>query len=154
MTPIWVTVLVAVISLFAALSAQWVSGVNQRKLALIDRDTKRDERRLQAREEACAKFLVAARALQSAARAGADLDAVDGRLTVVREAAAFVELHAPELADGPLPAVLTAAGRWHSLQLGHPAASPVVKEADAEFEQALVKLRDLMRESLGIGGGR
>ncbi|ANZ35934.1 hypothetical protein BBK82_07415 [Lentzea guizhouensis] len=149
MTPIWVTVLVAVISLFAALSAQWVSGVNQRKLAVIDRDAKRDERQLQSREDACAKFLVTVRAFQSAARAGADPDALEGRLNTLREAAAFVELHAPKLADGPLTAVLTAASRWYSLLLNHSVTSPVIRETDGDFDQALVTLRDLMREELG-----
>jgi hypothetical protein len=61
------------------------------------------------------------RRFQSAARAGADLDALESRLNTLREAAAFVELHAPKLADGPLTAVLTAAGRWYSLLLNHSA---------------------------------
>ncbi|MFS8105134.1 hypothetical protein LFM09_49385 [Lentzea alba] len=123
--------------------------MNQRKLALIDRDAKRDERQLQAREDACTKFLVAARAFQGAGRASVDLDALEGRLNELKKAAAFVELHAPKLADGLLAAVSVAAGRWHSLVLSHRAPSPVVKESDDDFEHALVKLRDLMRENLG-----
>lgn len=149
MNPVWLTVLVAAISLVSALSSQWVGGYNQRKLATVDRAFKRDERQLQAREEACRSFLATARAFQSAARSRTAREGLEDQLTALREAAAHIELNAPELADGPLAAVLTAAERWHDLLVSNPATAPVIKEADDDFQQALTKLRDLMREQLG-----
>src|SRR4051812_29024138 len=101
MTPIWVTVLVAVISMVASLSSslssQWVGGVNQRKLALIDREAKRDERQQQSRADSCMRFLVAARTFQSTARSSAASEGIDGHLNTLKEAAAYIELQAPEL---------------------------------------------------------
>lgn len=146
MNPVWVTVLVAVIGLSGPLSSQWVNAVNQRRLAVIERDSKRAERQLQSREDAYAKFLVAARAFQAAMRSNAGGE--DKRLDALREAAAYIELNAPELADGPLSPVIAEAERWTNLSATNSRTAPVVREVDADFQHALKKLRGLMREDI------
>jgi len=135
---------VAVLSPFGALGAQWLNTVRAFRLAEIERRAKREERHQQNREDTYAKFLVAARALLPSLRAGTGAAA----LAALRDAAAYIELNAPELADGALAAVLDSGERWAELVLTNPATAPVVKEADEEFHRAVRTLRDLMRNDL------
>jgi hypothetical protein len=150
-TPIWVTVLVAVLSVFGALGAQWLSSLRTYRLAGIERDAKREERHQQNREDTYAKFLVAARALPPVLRTGVDPEAGETCLNSLRDAAAYIELNAPELADGPSAAVLDAAERWRNLTLTNSLAAPVVAEAGTAFHDAVSALRELMRTDLGAG---
>lgn len=149
MIPIWVTIVVAALSALGALGAQWLNSVRSYRLAEIERSAQREERHQRNREDTFAKFLVAARAFRPALRSATGSDTGDAALSSLRDAAAYIELNAPELADGPLAAVLDAAERLHGLVGSNPATAPAVKEADAEFQQALSDLRDLMRDDLG-----
>ncbi|WP_090005576.1 hypothetical protein [Lentzea albidocapillata] len=144
MTPIWVTMLVAVLSVFGALGAQWLNTMRAFRLAEIERRAKREERHQQNREDTYAKFLVAARALRPALRSGTG----EAALAALRDAAAYIELNAPELADRALAAVLDSGERWAELVLTSPPTAPVIKEADEEFHQAVRAMRDLMRNDL------
>ena len=138
--------LVAVLSVFGALGAQWLNTVRTFRLAEIERRAKREERRQQNREDTYAKFLVAARAVRPALRSAAGTS--ETTLAALRDAAAYIELNAPELADGALVAVLDSAERWAELVLSNPPTAPVVKEADEEFHHAVRAMRDLMRNDL------
>lgn len=136
--------LVAVLSVFGALGAQWLNTMRAFRLAEIERRTKREERHQQNREDTYAKFLVAARALRPAVRSGGS----EAALAALRDAAAYIELNAPELADRALTAVLDSGERWAELVLSNPATAPVIKEADEEFHHAVRTMRDLMRNDL------
>lgn len=138
--------LVAVLSVFGALGAQWLNTVRAFRLAEVERRAKREERHQQNREDTYAKFLVAARALRPALRSAAGTS--EAALAALRDAAAYIELNAPELADRALAAVLDSAERWNELVLSNPATAPVVKEADEEFHHAVRTMRDLMRNDL------
>lgn len=140
------------LSVFGALSAQRLSSLHTYRLAGIERDAKREERHQQNREDTYAKFLVAARALPPALRAGVNAEVADSCLDSLRDAAAYIELNAPELADGPLAAVLDAGERWRTLTVTNPSAAPVVAEASTMFHQAVRTLRGLMRTDLGTDG--
>jgi hypothetical protein len=150
-TPIWVTIVVAALSALGALSAQWLNSLRSYRLAEIERGAKREERHQQNREDTYARFLVAARAFRPALRSETNSESGGTALSSLRDAAAYIELNAPELADGPLAAVLDNAERLHGLVVSNPATAPVVKEADLEYQQALSDLRDLMRADLGTG---
>ncbi|SMC71372.1 hypothetical protein SAMN05660733_01440 [Lentzea albidocapillata] len=138
--------LVAVLSVFGALGAQWLNTMRAFRLAEIERRAKREERHQQNREDTYAKFLVAARALRPALRSAAGTG--EAALAALRDAAAYIELNAPELADRALAAVLDSGERWAELVLTSPATAPVIKEADEEFHQAVRTMRDLMRNDL------
>ncbi|GGU67350.1 hypothetical protein GCM10010178_68970 [Lentzea flava] len=138
--------LVAVLSVFGALGAQWLNSVRAFRLAEIERRAKREERLQQNRADTYAKFLVAARALRPALRSGAGTG--EAALATLRDAAAYIELNAPELADGALAAVLDTGERWSELVLSNPPTAPAVTEADEEFHHAVRTLRDLMRKDL------
>ncbi|MFS8104541.1 hypothetical protein LFM09_46310 [Lentzea alba] len=138
------TMLVAVLSVLGALGAQWLNTMRAFRLAEIERRAKREERHQQNREDTYAKFLVAARALRPALRSGT----TEAALAALRDAAAYIELNAPELAEGALTAVLDSGERWAELVLSNPATAPVIKEAEEEFHHAVRTMRDLMRNDL------
>jgi hypothetical protein len=151
MNPIWLTVVVALISPLGALGAQQVAAVRAYRLAETERDARRDDQAHQNREEAYAKVLAAARMMKTTVR-GMSAPAGDQPPRVVlHDAAAHVELHAPDLADGPLVAVLDAADRMASLALNERSTAAVVKEAEQEFDVAVQTLRAGMRDDLGTG---
>lgn len=64
------------------------------------------------------------------------------------DAASYVEMYAPDLADGPLANILEAAERLHRLVLSNPLTAPVVREAELEYQQALIRMRDAIRHDL------
>jgi hypothetical protein len=144
-----VTFVVAALSFLGALGAQWLGGRQSDRRVEIEQRAKREERLRQHREETNAAFLVAARAFQRVLRSATEAEAGGEALSSLRDAAAYIELNAPELADGPLLGVLDAAERLHSLVGRYSVSAPVITEADAEFQQALNDLRDLMRGDLG-----
>ncbi|WP_419702928.1 hypothetical protein [Promicromonospora sp. NFX87] len=151
MIPIWVTIVVAVLSTLGALGAQWLNGRQSDRRVEIEQRAKREERLQQHREETNAAFLIAARSFQRAIRSASSIDAGDDALNSLRDTATYIELNAPELADGPLASVLDAAVRLHDLVIRNAPTAPAVQEADAEFRQALGHLVELMRDNLGTG---
>ncbi|XVV00729.1 hypothetical protein ACQPW3_25270 [Actinosynnema sp. CA-248983] len=142
MTPIWPTIVVAaltsVLALVGALGSQWLTANRADRRLALERDVRLADRNRQSREDAYAKFLTAARAFPAG----------DAALTSLEDAAAYIELHAPTIADGPMTATLDAARRLSTLLQGTPGTSPVVLEARTEYQTALRELRDRMRADL------
>lgn len=147
-TPIWLTIVVAVLSVSGALAAQWLASSRAYRLALIERETRRAERDRQSREDAYTKFLAAARAIKPGKQPTADPSATESASTALREAAAHIELYSPDLAEGPLAVALAAAERLLTLPLAMSPSAPAVREAEREFDEALAKLRRAMHSDL------
>lgn len=146
-TPIWLTIVVAVLSVSGALAAQWLAGSRAYRLAVIERDFRREDRDRQNREDAFAKFLVAARAVPPI-MAAADEAAAESALAALRDAAAYIELNASDVADGPLGAVLQAAQRLRAVVPANSHPVPLVQEARREYLDALSALRNRLRDDL------
>lgn len=68
-----------------------------------------------------------------------------------RQAAAHIELHEPELADGPIKKTLTAADRLLLVRKRNGPASQVVVEAESEYVEAVMTVRSSMAESRNSG---
>lgn len=148
MTPIWLTIVVAVLSVSGALTAQWIASARAYRLAMIERETRRAEHNRQSREDAYTKFLAAARAIKPARLPTADGSSTESASTALREAAAHIELYSPDLAEGPLAVALTAAERLRTLSLEMSPSASVVSEAEHEYDEALGKLRRAMHTDL------
>ncbi|KAA5834563.1 hypothetical protein F1721_12920 [Saccharopolyspora hirsuta] len=141
-TPGYVTVLVALISSLGALAGVWLTAARTDKRSAQERDDRRFEKAKELQEERFAKFLVPARRLTSA------LDSPGSVLEPLREAAAHIELHEPDLADGPVRAVLDAADRLLLVRRRNSAGSQVVVEAETEYRDAVAAVRGSMKERL------
>lgn len=153
-TPIWLTIVVAVLSVSGALASQWLASLRAYRLATVERDFRREERDRQNREDTFAKFLVAARAIPPIVVA-ADETSAESALAALRDAAAYIELNAPEVADGSLSGVLDAAQRLRAVALANSPSVPVVQEAQREYLDKLSALRNRMRDDLrAVTGGR
>ncbi|MEO6087805.1 MAG: hypothetical protein ABIQ18_32305 [Umezawaea sp.] len=75
-------------------------------------------------------------------------------MAALREAAAYIELNAPEVADGPLTGVLDAAQLLRTVALANSPSVPVVQEAQREYLDTLNALRNRMRDNLrAVTGG-
>lgn len=151
-TPIWLTIVVAVLSVGGALASQWLASLRAYRLATIERDFQREDRDRRNREDAFAKFLVAARAIPSTVVA-VDETSAESALAALRDAAAYIELNAPEVADGPLGGVLDAAQRLRAVALANSRSVPVFQEVEREYLDALSALRNRMRDDLRVVNG-
>ncbi|WP_297551355.1 hypothetical protein [Amycolatopsis sp.] len=152
MNPIWLTIVLAVLSPVSALAGTWIAGVRTYRLARLTVDTGREDSNHKSREDAYKKFVVAARAIGPAARAttdGGDTDA-EPALAAFRDAGAGIDLCSPELADGPLPTVLDAGERLLRLALSEPRGSAGLVEAEHDYNEALRQFRELMRADLAV----
>lgn len=138
--------MVAVLGIGGTLTAQWVASNRAYKLAQLERHFRLDDRSRQNREDAYARFIVAARAFPPVDTT--DSSAIQPALAAVREAAAYLELHAPGEADVPLTTTLDAAQRLSGLLLTYSSTAPAAREAEAEYQQALSALREWMRNDL------
>lgn len=148
MIPIWLTVLIAVLGPSGALAGVWISGSRAYRLAALDREAKRSERIYQDKRDACAKLLTAARVISPMVRADPDESAANAALLALRDAGAYVDLHAPAVADGPMVTLLDTADRLCGLVLRETVSKPVLAEAMTDYDQAFNDLRDRMRDDL------
>lgn len=150
MTPIWVTIVVAVctavLSLTGALGAQLLASSRAYRLATMERDDRRTDRDREDRKETFARFLVAARAFPPPQ--SADPAAILTALSAIKDAAAYVELDAPLIADRRMPTVLAAATRLYTLLTTHGPSGAAVDEARQEYLAAVHDLRDDLRGAL------
>ncbi|MDA3630002.1 hypothetical protein OU415_31550 [Saccharopolyspora sp. WRP15-2] len=141
-TPAYITALVAFLGPLGALAGVWLTAARTDRRFVQERDDRRFEKAKELQQERFAKFLVPARQLTSS------LDSPDPVLESLREAAAHVELHEQDLADGPLQEVLTAADRLLLVRQRNGAASQVVVEAGLEYRNAVEAARSSMKELL------
>ena len=156
-TPAWITAFVGVLGFLGVLAGQWLVTLRQVRLAVIEREVRRDERAEQYRErerqrheEAFAGFLTAARSLNRAAVypvQGAELVA---KLAAVDDALALLELRVPALA-AELPGIFTLAERLTTLCASGSSAQ-VVRTAANELEEAVRTLRARMHADLSTLG--
>ena len=151
-TPLWLTVLVAVLGPIATLAGQWMAGVRQVKLANVERDVRRDERAEQRQEqdrrlraECYATLLIAARALRdTVARTAANSVDIAAVIDALRDAAVVVGLRAPTLADEVLPAVMKRGEQLTTVRLSG-ASVQIITNAAGNFDQSVAALRQAMR---------
>ena len=147
---IWLTIAVALLSVAGALGGQWIAGIRAYRLAKLERDARWRERSHQSRQAAYQRFLAAARAIPSVARAASDSSTTEPAMAALRDAAGDIDLQAPDLADGSAQAVLDAAQRLLTLVSHNSPESPAVAEAESEYDEAFRTLRAEMRDDLNI----
>jgi hypothetical protein len=149
---VWVPVLSTIVGSAVTLAGTWLSNVRAVKLAVIERDHRRDERtdqRLEEarrlREQSYAEFLVAARALRDGA---APHGGSESLFAALLNAAAHIELRAPRIADGAVMTMIGAAERLVLVRRTNASGSPVALEAKTEFDRAYAALCSAMRADL------
>lgn len=149
MNPIWLTVLVALLSAFSAWGAQWIAGVRAHRLAALERAARREDRDQELRLDVYAKFLQAALQVKPASIPPISLDTVDSVLATFRDDATRVLVVAPVVADGPMRPVETTAERLLGLVRAGSLTSREVTEARTDFETAFQSLLEALRTDLG-----
>ncbi|MGW7538750.1 hypothetical protein [Amycolatopsis sp. NPDC054798] len=151
MTPTWLTISLAVLTLLGTLSgalgAQLIASKRARDLAKGEQAARREEQTYQDRREVYTKLLVACGLIRPAALAAggpADAEAV---LSGLRDAGITVELTSPELTDA-IESLLASAERTASLASREGPSRPATVEAHTEYQTAVSDLRTRMLDHL------
>ncbi|WP_130343048.1 hypothetical protein [Herbihabitans rhizosphaerae] len=147
------TLIVAFLAPLGALGAQWVAGVRAYKLAEVERAAKREDRGFDLRYDAYAAFLAVARTVRIGVEWATTAAQTDTVLSNVREAAARVELCAPAGVTERLAEVVSAAEEMAAARWSGSVAARAARDSGAVFDTALTRLREAMRDDLGVSAG-
>jgi hypothetical protein len=151
MTPIWLTILLAVLTvlgtLSGALGAQLIASKRAHELAKGEQAARREEQTYQDRREVYTKLLVAGGLIRPAVLAAGDPAVAEPVLTGLRDTGITVELTSPELTDG-IETLLDTAERVVSLVLREGPSTPTATEAYAEYQTTFRDLRTRMLDHL------
>lgn len=153
-TPLWVTVLVAVLSTSGAVATQFLNNRHAdrrdaRERVETDRRYERDRGdaehlRLRGRY---ARVLAAISAARAASGGG------EPELAELRLAAADLEFSAPDAVLDGLAGLTEAVQRWLRLRAHQPEGAPAVVEAAHRVTDGRAAVRDAMRADLAVGTG-